>query len=285
MLTRYRNYLEIYDRSSATIKSYLDTAEKYLFYLKTNNKPLRDTTSADIINFFTDCCLALSAKSKNQKLAALKNFYKFLLIDNYLSIDPTVTVPRFKEPVREPQALNEQEIIDILSAAQGTRNSIRNKAIITTILICCLRCSEAANLNLSDFKNNTIHVIGKGNKERYIPYSDTVREVLEEYLSGRPQTSSNALFLSERTHERISVRSIQNLMETISKQTGIDFHAHTLRHTGATYVYQATGDIVSVQEILGHSNLNTTRHYIHLPNTAKQQAISASSLNNLLLEK
>lgn len=282
MLKQYQSYLEVYDRSPVTIKSYLDTAEKYLTYLHSTGKSITDTTTADIVGFFTACLNNLSAKSKNQKLAALKNFYKFLLINGVLVTDPTLTVPRFKEPIREPKALDEQEILKIISAAEETRNSLRNKAIITTTLICCLRCSEVAGLNITDFKDNTLHIIGKGDKERYTPCSSTVAEILKSYISTRPPTTSPAIFISERTHERISVRTIQSIMENLAKQTGIDFHAHTLRHTGASFAYQATGDVVSVQEILGHSNLNTTRHYIHIGEEAKKQTINASHLNTLL---
>lgn len=280
MLKEYKNYLEVYDRSPQTIKSYLSTVENFYIYLSHNQKTPEIATSADIIGFFTDYFSDNSGKSKNQKLAALKNYYKFLMINDQVTKDPCLAINRFSEPVRVTKALTIEEIQTILQAAEETRNPLRNTSIIATALLCCLRCSELVNLNIDDYDNKELHIIGKGNKERYVPCSDTVCNYLDLYLSGRKNNSTPALFISEN-NERLSKRSIQALIETLSQKTGIDFHTHTLRHTGASFAYQATNDIVSVQEILGHSNLNTTKHYVHINEESRKRTVDNSALNQV----
>lgn len=279
----YETYLSVLGRSDKTIKTYTTAVSSFYNYLEKINKQtsVKDLTSADLINYFAQNLSNLSASSKNTHLFALRNFFNFLYLTGEIQNNPTLQLQSFKSPFREPQKLDNIQLSIVLDALKGTRNYIRDRSIILTAAICCLRVSEITGINIDDINNNTLRIIGKGNKERFVPLSPLVSQAINDYLDSRPVSSSPALYISTKTNDRLSTRSVQHLIETLSKKTGIDFHTHTLRHTGASYIYDATKDIVITQEILGHTNISTTRRYIHTNEELKSQAIMSSALNNL----
>lgn len=281
ILAAYQNYLAVTGTSEHTAKTYLYTIHTYQDYLRAKNINPLDATTSDILAYFSDQCSTLAPSSKNTKLFALKNFYKYLLLTAQIAQDPTALIPSFKTPFREPQKLSDSDLAAVLDALKGTRNQLRDTSIILTAAVCCLRVSEIVGIDLTDITDNTLHIIGKGNKERFVPLSSSVVEAMEKYLSARPSSPSPALYLSSTTKERMTTRSVQHLIESLSQKTGLDFHTHTLRHTGASYIYDATKDIVITQEILGHTNISTTRRYIHTDDSLKKRAINQSALNRI----
>lgn len=157
--------------------------------------------------------------------------------------------------------------------------------MVILFLNCGMRLSEMSGLNLSSFRDNTLRVLGKGNKERMLYLNDACMDALNEYLDDRKHykkiVDTDAMFLNNRG-ERLGQRRIQQIITELLQKAGLSnmgFSTHKLRHTAATMMYQY-GDVnVKVlQEILGHEHLNTTEIYTHVANTQKEDAMASNPL-------
>ena len=162
----------------------------------------------------------------------------------------------------------------------------RDYAIVTLFLNCGMRLSELAGMDISHLQqDNTLKVIGKGNKERVIYLNEASVYAIEEYLKLRPQIKDDALFLSMR-QQRMSNRSIQHMIEKHMKNSGLDtniYSVHKLRHTAATLLYEyGNADIRALQEILGHESVNTTEIYTHVNKKALRKMVDSNPLSKLL---
>ena len=176
----------------------------------------------------------------------------------------------------------------MLTATDGMFKE-RNYCILTLFLNCGLRLSELVNLNLGDIRDdNTIKVLGKGNKERIVYLNDACRQAIDAYLKVRPTqgvVDKNALFIS-RDHRRISRRMVQvvvdNALNKIGLGGGDGYSVHKLRHTAATLMYQyGDVDIRVLKEILGHESLATTEIYTHLSSSQMEKAANSSPLSKV----
>ena len=161
----------------------------------------------------------------------------------------------------------------------------RDYAIVTLFLNCGMRLSELAGMDISHLQeDNTLKVIGKGNKERVIYLNEASVYAIEEYLKLRPQIKDDALFLSMR-QQRMSNRSIQHMIEKHMKNSGLDtniYSVHKLRHTAATLLYEyGNADIRALQEILGHESVNTTEIYTHVNKKALKKMVDSNPLSKL----
>ena len=157
--------------------------------------------------------------------------------------------------------------------------------MLMILLSCGLRVSELVSLNITDIYEDHLRVIGKGNKERVVFFAEGCREAIDDYLTVRnPDKISpedkHALFIS-RDNRRISVRGVQKMLDKKLKLAGLDssrYSPHKLRHTAATLMLKNGVDTRALQEVLGHSNLNTTQIYTHLDNTALREAAKANPI-------
>lgn len=245
--------------------------------------------------FFLRNTLDNIPKTRNKKLATLKNFFKYLFTNNLISSNPTTFAKSAEIGKRQPKYLTLKESKNLLSTAINTdkRNKIRNYCIICLFLNCGLRLSELVKINKEDLKldDMTIKVIGKGNKERIIYLNDATKESIEKYLEIRPNLSKknmdyNALFLSER-NKRISRRSVQNLItEVLKKNQKGELHTHSLRHTSATLLYNENNtDIMLIKEILGHESILSTEIYTHISDKKLKEIMENCSISNILEKK
>ena len=150
---------------------------------------------------------------------------------------------------------------------------------------CGLRVSELVSLNITDIYEDHLRVIGKGNKERVVFFAEGCQEAIDDYLLVRDDgrirdEDKNALFIS-RDHRRITVRGVQKMLDKKLLLAGLDasrYSPHKLRHTAATLMLKNGVDTRSLQEVLGHSNLNTTQIYTHLDNAALHEAAKANPI-------
>ena len=183
-----------------------------------------------------------------------------------------------------PKYLEEQECERLLAACEG-RYEYRDYCILMLFLSCGLRVSELVSLNVTDIYEDHLRVIGKGNKERVVFFAEGCREAIDDYLSVRDADKiipedKNALFIS-RDNRRISTRGVQKMVDAKLKAAGLDssrYSPHKLRHTAATLMLKNGVDTRALQEVLGHSNLNTTQIYTHLDNTALHEAANANPI-------
>ncbi|MBZ4646574.1 MAG: hypothetical protein PWR27_1383 [Petroclostridium sp.] len=231
-----------------------------------------------------------NANSRARKVASIKSFFSYLNTKaKLIDINPAKELESPKIQKRMPRYLNLEESKQLLYAINGEYKE-RDYAILTLFLNCGLRLSELVSINLNKIKNDTLTVVGKGNKERTIYLNKACINAINNYLRVRPVNGvkdKNALFLSERK-QRISNKTVQYIVKKYIKQAGLDpekYSTHKLRHTAATLMYKHGGvDIRALQEILGHENLSTTEIYTHVDNEQLRNAVDQNPLANIIKE-
>ena len=228
----------------------------------------------------------IGASSRARKLSAIKSFYKYLTVrTKQLQENPVADLEYPKLRKSLPKYLTLEQSSALLQAVSG-QNEKRDYAILMLFLNCGIRRSELVGLNLSDVYEDRIRVVGKGNKERFVYFGTACRKAIDAYLKERNEkvlTDNRALFGS-RNGNRISVEAVHRLVKKALLQAGLDstqFSAHKLRHTAATMMLSGGVDVKTVQEVLGHENLNTTQIYTHIENTELKIAAEANPLSKL----
>ena len=228
----------------------------------------------------------ISASSRARKLSAIKSFFKYLTIrTKHLQENPVADLEYPKIRKSLPKYLTLEQSAALLRSVSGA-NEKRDYAILMLFLNCGIRRSELVGLNITDIYDDRIRVVGKGNKERFVYFGAACRKAIDNYLLERNKlvlTDNRALFGS-RNGNRISVTAVHRLVEKALKQAGLDatqYSAHKLRHTAATMMLSGGVDVKTVQEVLGHENLNTTQIYTHIENTELKLAAEANPLSKL----
>ena len=228
----------------------------------------------------------ISPASRARKLSAIKSFYKYLTVrTKQLQENPVADLEYPKLRKSLPKYLTMEQAAALLRSVSGP-NEKRDYAILMLFLNCGIRRSELVGLNLSDVYEDRIRVVGKGNKERIVYFGSACRKAIDAYLEERNKkvlTDNRALFGS-RDNNRISVSAVHRLVKKALLQAGLDstqFSAHKLRHTAATMMLSGGVDVKTVQEVLGHENLNTTQIYTHIESTELKLAAEANPLSKL----
>jgi len=229
--------------------------------------------------------------TRARKISSLKSFYKYMCDKVMLmEYNPTVNLepPKIKKSL--PKHLNVEQSIALLESITGL-NKQRDYAMIILLLNCGLRVSELVGININDISNTKIRIIGKGNKERILHLNETCINAIEDYKKVRLKLSdveeNRALFVT-REKNRISVSMVQKIIEKYLKLSGLSlygFSTHKLRHTAATLMYQNGADLRTLQEILGHSSLQTTQIYTHLNDKNVENVMNNNPLNKIKKRK
>ncbi|MBO4495870.1 MAG: tyrosine recombinase XerC [Clostridiales bacterium] len=228
-----------------------------------------------------------SSATRARKVATLKSFFRYLFQKKrIIKDDPSYELETPKRPKRLPKYLNLEQSMHLLQTAEHSEkpSSERDFCILTLFLNCGMRLSELQMINLSDIRDDTLRVIGKGNKERTIYLNNACLVALRDYYPVREQMKikdEQALFLSKRG-TRISTQMIQNIIKNLLAASGIDssmYSVHKLRHTAATLMYKyGEVDIRSLQTILGHQSVATTQIYTHVDDDTLHEAVSKNPL-------
>lgn len=228
----------------------------------------------------------ISPTSRARKLSAIKSFYKYLTVRTKQLVDNPVAdleYPKLRKSL--PRYLTFDQSAALLQAVSGA-NQIRDYAILMIFLNCGIRRSELVGLNISDVYEDRLRVVGKGNKERFVYFGSACRKAIDAYLPERNKKvlSDNRALFGSRDNNRISVTAVHRLVKKYLLAAGLDadhFSAHKLRHTAATMMLSGGVDVKTVQEVLGHENLNTTQIYTHIENTELKIAAEANPLSKL----
>lgn len=249
---------------------------------------IKSVTLSDLYAFmsFVSNSRNNTSHARARKVASLKSFFNYLTNKaKLLDYNPASELESPKILKRLPRYLNIEESKQLLSSVNGTYSE-RDYAIITLFLNCGMRLSELVGINLSNIKNNSLTVIGKGDKERSIPLNYACLKAIEAYMKVRPVDGvkdKNALFLSERK-QRISKESVQKIVKKYIKEAGLDpqrYSTHKLRHTAATLMYKyGNVDIRALQALLGHESIATTEIYTHLDKQQLKDAVDSNPLSN-----
>lgn len=224
--------------------------------------------------------------SRARKAVAIKRFYKYLEINGFIKVNRIAFLESPQTKKSLPKYLTLEQSIKLLQSVDGKFKE-RDYCILTLFLNCGLRLSELVSINLSHIKdNNTLVVIGKGNKERTVYLNQACLDAISAYVAVRPVDGvidRDALFISNRK-TRISKQSIQKMVEGYLDKCGfggMGLSTHKLRHTAATLMYQhGNVDPLQLKEILGHENLSTTEIYTHIHDDQLKQAVDLNPLNN-----
>ena len=249
----------------------------FLSYLANDRNPNPDAPDPD---------LGISASARARKLSAIKSFFKYLTVrTKQLAENPVAELEYPKLRKSLPKYLTFEESSALLKAVSGV-NEKRDYAILMLFLNCGIRRSELVGLNLTDVYEDRIRVVGKGSKERFVYFGSACRKAIDAYLVERNKKvlSDNRALFGSRDNNRISVTAVHRLVKKALLQAGLDstqFSAHKLRHTAATMMLSGGVDVKTVQEVLGHENLNTTQIYTHIENTELKIAAEANPLSKL----
>ena len=228
----------------------------------------------------------ISPASRARKLSAIKSFYKYLTVrTKQLQENPVADLEYPKLRKSLPKYLTMEQSAALLKSVSGP-NEKRDYAILMLFLNCGIRRSELVGLNLTDVYEDRIRVVGKGNKERFVYFGTACRKAIDAYLIERNERilSDNRALFGSRDSNRISVSAVHRLVKKALMQAGLDstqFSAHKLRHTAATMMLSGGVDVKTVQDVLGHENLNTTQIYTHIENTELKIAAEANPLSKL----
>jgi len=272
----FKNYLKL-ERglSDNSIKSYdydLILFKKFLITNKINDTPL-NCKSETIKNYLYKSFSDKKSISQARSISAIKSFFNYLIFEGYIKDSPISNIESPKQEKKLPKVLTEEEIKKLINSIDLNHDfGQRNKTIIEILYGTGIRVSELINLKLSNifFKENIIKVIGKGNKERFVPLGEIASNELKIYINNRNRMkidskSSDILFLN-RYGRGLTRSMIFKIISDASKRVGLDkkISPHTLRHSFATHLIKNGADLRTIQLILGHESITTTEIYTHL---------------------
>ena len=268
------NYLEYLDKirglSKNTTLSYKRDLEKFgSFLLKEKISTYEEINSDTCSRWIGDLFLnEIDAKSIQRHISSLKGFFSFLIKNNIVINSPMSNIVSPKATKKLPNVLSPEEIEILVSFSPKSTQDFRDIAIIELIYSSGLRVSEATNVKLDDFEDNRnfLRVLGKGSKTRLVPVGKYANDAISAWLEKRNSIHSESkyLFLNLRG-KKISTRSVQERITKISVIQGLPpVNPHMLSHSFATHLLESSGDLRSIQELLGHSSLSTTQIYTKL---------------------
>jgi site-specific recombinase XerD len=271
-MINYRRFLKRRNCSAHTVKNYMNTLKHFILWL---DVPVEEVTHKKIQAYIDHLRnKTLAPKTINCHLDSIRGFYDYLCYEEELAITNPVKrgyALRLSRPL--PKHLRDEEVIILLNAIHNRRD----QAIFRLMLRCGLRVEEVANLSLGaiDPKRRRIFVQdGKGAKDRVVYVSDDALQALADYFRVRPSSRAMKVFLVEKgplTGKPISVRGIQKRMEYYAKRSGLKVSCHHLRHTMATQLLNAEADLVTIQDLLGHTRIKTTQRYCKVSNLKVQR--------------
>lgn len=311
ILEDYLNYMEtIKGVSPNTVKEYFFDLRTFFRFIKLRYKLIEPNEIFEEINI-SDVDLDFIKKlniqdlhayisyadrkrdngnyAKSRKVASLRSFFDYLYLRvNLIDKNPAEALEFPKKETRNPVYLTLEQAELLLNTVLENDNEEyrkRDYAIIMLFLNCGLRLSELSSIDIDKIKNDdTLSIIGKGNKERIIFLNKACILAINDYLTIRPKNINDmkALFISKRKN-RMSNRAIQHMIDRYLEKAGLDtsiYSTHKLRHTAATLMYKyGNVDILALQEILGHESVSTTQIYTHIDNERLRDAVKSNPLS------
>ncbi|PJG83592.1 tyrosine recombinase XerC [Caviibacterium pharyngocola] len=271
-LQKYENYLRIERQVSPhTLNNYRRQLDKIIEILQKNDITEWRQVTPSVVRFVLAQSKndGLHAKSLALRLSALRRFLTYLVQQGELQVNPAVGVSAPKQGKHLPKNIDTEQVQQLLANDSKEPIDIRDRAIMELMYSSGLRLSELQGLNLNSINTRAreVRVIGKGNKERILPFGRYASHAIQQWLKVRSlfNPKDDALFVSQLGN-RLTHRAIQKRLETWGVRQGLNAHLnpHKLRHSFATHMLENSSDLRAVQELLGHSNLSTTQIYTHL---------------------
>lgn len=270
-LEEYLQYIaHIKKYSPHTIRAYRQDIQQYIDYFKENNLTVGKDTVRDYISF-----IFLRTKKRatvSRKIKSLRSFYRFLVKQGKIDRNPFDIVSTPKEEKTLPEILTEKEMLAFLDRLPHSNFiELRNRAVFEFLYATGLRISELVNVRMEDinFTEGMVRVLGKGKKERVVPFNDVARGVLIKYLDAvrlKFKKPVDYLILNS-SGRKITERSVEIILQKVYGQlmeSGKHVYPHLFRHSFATHLLQRGANLRVIQELLGHSTLSTTERYTNL---------------------
>ncbi|MCK3658743.1 tyrosine recombinase XerC [Pasteurellaceae bacterium Pebbles2] len=271
-LQKYYDFLRIERQLSPhTLNNYQRQLSAVLQILQQQDIQRWQQLTPSVVRFVlaTSKKSGLHEKSLALRLSALRQFLNYLVVQGELKVNPATGISAPKQGKHLPKNMDGEQIQKLLDNKSQEPIDIRDRAMLELMYSSGLRLAELQGLNLNslNFRTREVRVLGKGNKERILPFGRHASAAVQAWLKVRLlfNPKDDALFVSSLGN-RISPRSIQKRMETWGVRQGLNAHLnpHKLRHSFATHMLESSSDLRAVQELLGHSNLSTTQIYTHL---------------------
>ena len=273
----YSHYLKI-ERglSYHTIQNYIRDVKKLVYFLdeeKISSSPIGINEEL-IQKFIYTIAKEISPRSQARIISGLRSYFDYLIFENYRASNPTDLIETPKIGVKLPDTLSEQEINSLISAIDLSKaEGERNRAMLETMYSCGLRVSELIHLKISDlfFDEGFIKIVGKGNKERFVPIHFSAQKYIILYMNKiRTQLTikkgfEDTLFLNRRG-KSLSRQMIFMILKALAIKINLNkkISPHTFRHSFATHLLKNGADLRAIQQMLGHESITTTEVYVHL---------------------
>jgi len=278
IINRYNTYLRLEKSLSAnSIDAYLTDLDKLLRFAEDEKKDVKEISYDDLQQFIAQLRdIGIHPRSQARIISGIKSFYRFLLLDNYITNDPTELLESPKIGLKLPEVLTVNEINSILDTIDLTLpEGQRNRAMLEVLYSCGLRVSELTGLRYSDIypKEGFIRVEGKGSKQRLVPISEVALREIKNYLYDRNSVVvkkgfEDILFLSRRG-TALSRIMVFHIIKQQTEAAGIhkNVSPHTFRHSFATHLLEGGANLRAIQEMLGHEKITTTEIHISTGNS------------------
>lgn len=288
LIKRFLIYLRLEQSlSDNSVYAYTHDIELFIQYLDSINhsKSLKDIYQENIEDFLSHLYeLGLSASSQARILSGIKKFYAYLIQEKIVEENPTQLISSPSIGRHIPDVLTYEEICSMIENIDLSQQfGHRNKAILEVMYGCGLRVSETISLKISHIyiQDEFIRIIGKGDKERLIPISQSIIKTLNLYIEGERKTHkinpkhTDTLFINRRG-SGLSRQMIFLIIKDLAEKTGIkkNIGPHTIRHSFATHLLEGGADLRAVQQMLGHSSISTTEIYTHISDQYLKEVIT-----------
>ena len=281
----FKSYLTIERSLSAnSVDAYIQDVKKLADFAKEKQKTELQISKSDLSEFISNISKnGVASRSQSRIISGIKAFYKYLIMEDYITADPTELLESPKIGMKLPDTLSIEEIDSLIAAIDLSKaEGERNRAMLEILYSCGLRVTELIILKLSNisFVEGFIKVVGKGNKERLAPIGNTALKYLNIYINEVrnhqeiQKGHEDIIFLNRRGKQLTRVMIfiiIKQLAEKIGLKKNIS--PHTFRHSFATHLIQGGADLRAVQEMLGHESITTTEIYTHLDKEYLREAI------------
>lgn len=273
-----RNY------SPRTVKSYQEDIDKFCEFIYHEGVMIDGVDVICIRNFLTEeLNQGISKRSCKRRLSSLKHFYKYMVNVGYIKDNPFVFVSAPKVETKYPHALYKDQIAELFkrNAERTDELALRDQAILYLLYYSGIRADELVKLDVQSIaiKDRVVRVLGKGNKERIIPFTADCQKVLKTYIDRerivllrKSKDMTPALFLNAQG-ERLTTRGLEYILDAIEEKIGlfVGLHPHILRHSFATHLLENGADLRVIQELLGHESINATQVYTHVTEEAMKE--------------
>lgn len=274
-LSEFQDYLlNVRRYSSNTVSSYSFDICDFTKFIRGLGKIFKDIKVDDVKSWILDLTeRQIGKRSIKRKMSSLKSFYAWMYLKKKVDSDPFEYVHSPKATHALPDFFSEKEIDTLLTANEKRTDKLkdRDQALLMLMFASGLRASEVVNLtfNQVDFDNRIMKVSGKGNKDRLVPFTNSAKEAMLNYINGLRKDllkeDTKYIFLNSKGN-KMTVRGLEYILDEIEAKTGLygKIHPHMLRHSFATKMLNRGADLRTIQELLGHSSIETTSIYTHV---------------------